>query len=87
MFRFGFSDWIQAGHGSNAGRKCALDTGHDSSFGLTAARSHCQKQSDEQWLELHVDHLCMHRVSSVNNKKEEEKACTVRLVCARARVS
>ena len=38
----------------------------DSSVGLTAARSHQQKQSGKQWLELHVDRLCMHRVSTLH---------------------
>ena len=49
---------------------------HDSSVGLTAARSHRQKQSDKQWLELHVDHLCIHRVISAK-KKKKTNVCVV----------
>ena len=67
----GFFDLIQAWHDSNNGR---LEIRHDSSVGLTVARSHHQKQSDKRCLELHVDDLCMDRVSSV------PVYCTTRLV-------
>ena len=43
---------------------------YDSSVGLTAARSHHQKKSDKQRLELHVDHLCAVRVSTVKKTKK-----------------
>ena len=67
----GVSDLIQAWHDSNngwMGRESGLEIRHDASVGLTVARSHHQKQSDKQLLKLHVDHLCMHRVSSFQKK-------------------
>ena len=67
----GFFDLIQAWHDSNNGwlrRESGLEIRHDSSVGLTVARSHHQKQSDKQLLKLHVDHLCMHRVISFQKK-------------------
>ena len=71
MFRFGFFDLIQAWHDleRRLRRGSELETWHDSSVGLTAARSHRQKQIDKQRLKLHVDRLCAVRVSTVKNKK------------------
>ena len=53
------------------GWECDLETWHDSSVVLTAARSHRQKQSDtcsKQWLELHVQCAECAKSSAVKKK-------------------